>query len=734
MRSKTKKLIWLAPVAAMFAALGALAIFMTLTPNAAQAQATTTPMDYQAGSPLELTVAPDSTAKRSALVLNWKAPTKGSTDPIIGYRIDQSADGQRWTMLMEVGSDTMTHTHTGLAPATQKYYRVLAMNRAGVGRVSEAKSASTADIGSPSEVQNFTVTAAGPSSIKLDWDPPADDGGARIIGYQIHFGATTTAIPARTTSDVAGSSDGIVSLLTPTTEWTHKSLNGNTTRHYKVYAVNWYDAKMTSKKTSDPVDIRSATTDPIGKPAAPTGLTAVPLVVYCGDGTTREGKVMLDDDSDCDGTPATTPTEAYEPAPNIALYWYWPTDNGGDALDRFRIEVSKTGAWPDGSDQTTGDSTASITTLGTSDYAIMSVSATAASGNTNSYQFNHEGVGPILKSNGTLYYRVFAENGGDTQIERRSLPDSDAAQATVTLSMTQPTKPAPDLVTNVAWSNADAARASTHHHDSVNLSWTEPAPDKTPTSYRVDVAKADDDDPVHWEKLELDTRHSDPTYDHRGWRPEGTAQTYRYRIFAKDGGLIGEASAISAHAVDAQTAPSPVRSLVSKTDSASQNTITWEAPDNDGGTDITRYCVLSATSTSAAIASTGCTAATAPPNVTRKFIEAPKVGVLTEMAPATTYMHKSLLASTTYRYQVFAINTATAEGSALTQPVSPSSEEDPTKTLGTTNPGRADGPIGGIGGGLQLHHHRRAGRAGHLERSGRPGRRQGQRLRSAAQG
>ena len=735
MSRKTRKLIWAAPLLAVAAAIGALALFMTLTPNEAAAQATTTPMDYQAGSPLELMVAPDPTAKRSALVLTWKAPTKGSTLPVAGYRIDQSADGQRWTKLMDVGSDTMTYTHSGLAPATQKYYRVLAMNRAGIGRVSEAKSASTADIGSPSEVQNFTVTAAGPSSIKLDWDPPADNGGARIIGYLVHFSTaeSATAIPSRGTDDVDGSSDRIVPVLAPTTEWTHKGLSGEETRHYKVYAVNWYDAKMTSKKTSDPVDIRSATTDPVGPPAAPTGLTAVPIVErytseqannFASNAKVKAGDVRLDNDANFDGVVSSTekssPSAAYEPAADIHLYWYFPTDTGGDPIDRFRIEVSKTGEWPGGSVATSGDAAASIITLmgqpnenppvAPADYAIMSVTRDGAFGADNVFQFNHAGAGPVLKSAGTLYYRVFAENGTSTQLERRSLPspsqelDRDA-QTTVTLAMTLATKPAPEPVGVVDWVTEVTAKSSDHHHDSVNLSWVKPSDGKAPTAYRVDVAKGTAA-PVKWAALEPDTKHSDPTYDHRGWRPENTPQTYRYRIFAKDGGLIGQGSSIQnntpenndpIHVVDGETAPSPVRSLVSTTVSANETILTWEAPLNDGGTDIIRYCVLSTASTGASLASTGCTAAV-PNNVTLNNIEAPKVGVLTESAPATMFSHKGLMASTTYRYRVYAVNDAVAPVDTVAEPdqpalvvdtldASPTSEEDPTKTLSSTKPG-----------------------------------------------
>ena len=681
MSRKTRKLIWSAPLMAVLAVAGALALFVVLSPNETMAQ--DAQVDYAAGSPLNVTVVLGiGEAMRTSLVIAWQPPTAGSDLPITGYRIDQSTDGQRWTHQADVSATARSYPATGLKPATLRYYRVFAINRAGIGRVSEAKSETTMGITEPSEVQNFAVTATGPSSIKLDWDAPEDTGGARIIGYLIHWGVTDTIgtvegnIKIRGTEDMDGKGDGIVPVLAPTTEWTDSGLDGSTTRHYKVYAVNWYDGDMTSKMTKDPTDVRSAVTMPPGKPAAPTGLTAVPVVAR--ESTTPFA--LTDDDAGAEG---------YERAPDVNLYWYWPANNGGATISRFRIEVSKTGAWPDGGDTTEGTASGSITTLESDDFAVMMVAVNTAI-SPDSHQFLHTGAGRFLASPGDkLYYRVFAENGAvDDGIARRSLPDREAAQGVATHEMTLERKPAPVVPTDVNWVNETAAKDETHHHDSVNLSWDKPNGGNDPTSYRVDVAEGVDA-PLKWKKLEPDTRHSDPTYDHLGWRPDDTAQTFRYRVFAKDGGLIGVASAPDANVVHAQTAPSPVQSLVSASVSANQIDLTWEEPEKDGGTEIVRYCVLATTlSVARTLPSTECTVAAAEvmTGITRKFIEAPAVGVLTERSPETMFMHKGLLASTTYRYRVYAINDAQGAGTELPQPVSPSSEEDPAETGSTVLP------------------------------------------------
>ena len=246
------------------------------------------------------------------------------------------------------------------------------------------------------------------------------------------------------------------------------------------------------------------------------------------------------------------------------------------------------------------------------------------------------------------------------------------------------------------------AKASTHHHSEVNLSWLRPEHGNAPTAYRVDLASSksvrtrDTTDgsfntPVSvlaWNERERDTRHTDPTYDHRGWRPRATPQAFNYRVFAKDGGLIGEASQINTQTVDGQTAPEPVVDLKATVINAKQIDVSWTEPGNDGGTAITSYCFLTTSNATVAMPNTLCVGEV-PDNIKREIIDAPAVGVLTESAPDTMYMSKGLLAATTYRHQVYATNQAadTTASPTLTGPgFSPGSDDDPKKTLESTKP------------------------------------------------
>ena len=78
--------------------------------------------------------------------LFWVAPTYDGGAPITGYRIEVSETGAAWTDLQpNTGSAINTFSHTGLLPGSTRFYRVSAINRAGVGAPSGVASAATDD-------------------------------------------------------------------------------------------------------------------------------------------------------------------------------------------------------------------------------------------------------------------------------------------------------------------------------------------------------------------------------------------------------------------------------------------------------------------------------------------------------------------------------------------------------------------------------------------------------------
>ncbi|MYK65109.1 MAG: fibronectin type III domain-containing protein [Gemmatimonadetes bacterium] len=229
--------------------------------------------------------------------LVWRAPRYDGGAPISGHRIEVSENGvDRWRVLeANTGSATTSYAHTGLQPVSTRYYRVSAINSAGVGASSEVADATT-DPAVPGEPGNLTATASGTEQIDLAWTPPPFDGGAPVTGYRIDVSAdgaeTWTQLLADTRSTM--------------TAFSHVGLTPGTTRHYRVAAINSAGAGRPSKVTFAATD--ATVPDP------PVGLRAVAV-----------------DHSQID------------------LAWAAPDFDGGSAITGYRIEYSEDGgaSWTD---------------------------------------------------------------------------------------------------------------------------------------------------------------------------------------------------------------------------------------------------------------------------------------------------------------------------------------------------------------------------------------------------
>ncbi len=103
------------------------------------------------------------------------------------------------------------------------------------------------------------AATAGDKQVSLSWTPPASDGGAAIIGYDVYLG----------TSSHGESADPVNKSLIATTSYQVSGLTNGTTYYVTVVAVN--DAKLRSAASAQ----ASATpVSPATVPGSPTGLIA----------------------------------------------------------------------------------------------------------------------------------------------------------------------------------------------------------------------------------------------------------------------------------------------------------------------------------------------------------------------------------------------------------------------------------------------------------------------------
>ncbi len=152
--------------------------------------------------------------------LSWTAPTAGGA-AVTGYRVEHSADGgETWGSIATLGNVT-TYSHTGLLSGTTHHYRVAAVGGGSAGPFSTEASATTTGTETtvPGIPTNLRITSAERDRVGIAWDPPADDGGSRVTGYEYQYtgpcAADPTDICLGDVSSTSGTSATVSGLNTP---------------------------------------------------------------------------------------------------------------------------------------------------------------------------------------------------------------------------------------------------------------------------------------------------------------------------------------------------------------------------------------------------------------------------------------------------------------------------------------------------------------------------------------
>ena len=122
---------------------------------------------------------------------------------------------------------------------------------------------------------DFTATAVGLNRIDLSWTAPTDDGGSAITGYRIES----------SDDGVTGWADLVPDTGSADTTYSNTGILHNTTRHYRVSAIN-------GEGTSEPSDAADATTDDYPKVTVQFGADSYTVA----EGETRSVTVTLSED------------------------------------------------------------------------------------------------------------------------------------------------------------------------------------------------------------------------------------------------------------------------------------------------------------------------------------------------------------------------------------------------------------------------------------------------------
>ena len=588
----------------------------------------------------------------SSIRLDWRAGLSGTAGPIIGYLIEMrtSTTGQ-WTVLVDnTRSRSTFYNHTGIPAGSTRYYRVSAINTAGVGGASNVANATT-EGSAPDAPRNLRVQPSGFGQnvgLLVSWTSPANDGGSPVTGYRIQVSLNGFS----NWNDVVSNTGSSV------TNYTHSNLPPGVTRYYRVAAINRLG-------TSPYSDVASGMTQ-AAPPTAPTAVNAratgprsitvswrAPLnsggaaitsyrVFRRGPrdsgfnlhGTTQGTATSFMDtqallpatsysyqvtavNSAGEGprslTATTTTTADVPGAPTsltarprgtsiIDLAWAAPTNDRGAAVIGYRIEQSNDGRR----------------------WRIL-----RSNTNSTSTRFSHENLQPAT----TRYYRVSAINS-----------QGIGAPSNIARGTTEATVPG----------SPRSLSAEADGTSEIDIAWQAPATDGGAEieGYRIEVAE---NSGGPWQRLVPNTRSTSTTYTHAGLAP---ASTRHYRVSAINRIGAGRPSSVASATTDA-TVPDPPTGLTANATSPTQIDLAWTAPAYNGGADIGGYLIE--------VSETGQTWGNLVANTG---------------SASTTYSHTGLLPGSRRFYRVSAINVA---GTGNPSGVASAATDDPVERAGRLN-------------------------------------------------
>ena len=204
--------------------------------------------------------------------LSWFPPSYNGSSEITNYKIEFKTGTTNYGTLTTVGNVTK-YNSTGLTTGTTYIYRISAINSIGTSAPSSEAVATPKSTSSPPKnippgpPTSLTATASSATQINLSWNPPPDNGGPPVIGYQIQYQI-----------DSGNFATLVSNTGTAATGYSHTGLSTGHSYTYKVFAINSVGTSNSSNTSSAvPVQIISAPYPPTSLVANPASETSIVL-------------------------------------------------------------------------------------------------------------------------------------------------------------------------------------------------------------------------------------------------------------------------------------------------------------------------------------------------------------------------------------------------------------------------------------------------------------------------
>jgi hypothetical protein len=260
------------------------------------------------------------TRGNSEVNLTWTAPASNGGSAITDYVIQYSVNsGTSWTTFQDTVNTNTTTTVTGLTNGTSYVFRVAAINSVNIGTTINTTNYNFSNTGSvvPATIPGLptiTEVTRGNSSVSLKWTAPTSNGGFAISYYIIQYSVNQSNLWT-TFSD------------TGNTNITVTSLTNGTSYVFRVAAINSVNYNTTINTTnynfSNQMD-----------PVIPATIPGLPTITAVTRGNSE-----------------------------VNLTWTAPASNGGSAITDYVIQYYTSGSWTTFPDTVNTDTTATVTSL-----------------------------------------------------------------------------------------------------------------------------------------------------------------------------------------------------------------------------------------------------------------------------------------------------------------------------------------------------------------------------------
>ncbi len=499
----------------------------------------------------------------ATVLLTWEEPPSGGY-PILGYRVHRGESFFAIGHLLDLGNVTR-YLDEGLENGRAYYYQVQALTEVGIGK--NTTEVVVQPVGYPTEPLGLTAEP-GDGFVLLNWEAPHDDGGWQLVGYRVFRGMSESALSKVGTVGGASTSYNDTNVL-----------NGET---------YWYSV-MAHTAAADGPRCRCISATPLGPPSTPLDLTVIP-----GDG-------------------------------EAMLSWKAPEDDGGTEVVGYHVFR--------------GEGRDDIEWLTSVDVGTRSFEDTGlVNGQTYYYAvlaFNTEGSGPLTSAVGVVPVTLPDPPGE---------PMATVGNGSVSLTWLEPTKDGGADITGYmvlrgtsadsleelraidgtlpTFEDTDVVAGTTYYYavaaiTSGGVGPMSPLVSATPygpPGQPLDLVAIPGDGEVllSWEAPDFDGASKITGYvvlrggshddlwevaslgDVYTYRDIGVInlRTYHYAVQAINKAGRGSVSAISEVApFKPDTTPGKVCTLMAEADGV-KVTVTWTAPENDGGSPVTGYVVM----------------------------------------------------------------------------------------------------------------------------------------------